>query len=160
MGGDVQDAVHHLLHLAVAEMVEGNTLSVGRAELFARVDRKAWDEALSANVLVVQGQGNNRIAFAHNILFDYAVSLLLLEGDSKSLERFFAHDPARPFFLRPSVVYLFTRLWYEDRAAFWKVTLESLGSASQHLKLVGRIVPSAVAELLVTPGSGLGRLTF
>ena len=60
-----------------------------------------------------------RVRFRHNILFDYAVSVLVLDDQPDSLLRFLAEDRSRQLFLRPSLVYFFARLWHEERDAFW-----------------------------------------
>ena len=49
-----------------------------------------------------------------------------------------------PVFLRPSINYYFTRLWFEDRIAFWDVAWFLLTSDLVHLRLFGRLIPMAV----------------
>ena len=55
-----------------------------------------------------------------------------------------AAEPARPVFLRPSINYYFTRLWFDARDAFWTVAWFLLTSEQVHLRLFGRLIPMAV----------------
>ena len=89
---------------------------------------------------------DNGLLSPHNILFDYAISMLLIEDDPKHLERFIMEDPSRPLFLRPSLTYFFTRLWhYDDSSSFWKAFWHILPSnQSVHLRLVARLIPTNV----------------
>ena len=144
LSGDDPDNVRHLLHSAVDRMVLAQSLTVRREDVYSPALANAWRDAFSSAVLVEEDSKQQRVAFAHNILFDYAVSVLLLDDEPKTLNTFIAADPARPFFLRPSITYLFTRLWYDARDSFWISSYAALGNASNHVRLVGRIIPSAV----------------
>lgn len=136
--------VRHVLEKSVRSMVEEKTLSVRRDRIFEPSLEAAWAEALSSGVLIAPDDTEQRIAFAHNILFDYAVSVLLLDDEPRAMESFIAQDPARPFFLRPSISFYFTRLWHNRRDIFWEATLQTIRSTNQHVRLVGRIVPPSV----------------
>ena len=72
----------------------------------------AWDKLQSDEILSKVSSTGQRIAFSHNILFDYAISVLHIDDDPQRLESFITEDPSRPLFLRPSLTYFFTRLWY------------------------------------------------
>ena len=80
--------------------------------------------------------------------FDYAISVLLIEDDSQQLEDFILEDESRPLFLRPSLTYFFTRLWYKAPETFWKAFWHVCPSnQSVHLRLVARLIPtSAIAS--------------
>ena len=97
---------------------------------------KSWQKYL------IDGQ---RIAFSHNILFDYAISVLLIEDEPRQLERFVRDDPSRPLFLRPSLTYFFTRLWYDAPESFWNAFWHILPSnRSVHLRLFARLILTSV----------------
>ena len=108
----------------------------------------AWDYLFSNEILVWTTSTDQRIAFSHNILFDYVISVLLIDDEPQQLERFI-NDPSRPFFLRPSFTYFFTRLWYDEDApekfwkAFWRVFRSS---QSAHLRIARLIPTSAIAN--------------
>ena len=105
----------------------------------------AWDNLLSDEILIKVSSTGQRIAFSHNILFDYAISVLLIEDDPQKLEDFVLEDQSRPLFLRPSFSYFFTRLWYYDPESFWNAFWHILPSnQSVHLRLFARLVPTSV----------------
>ena len=107
----------------------------------------AWDHLFSNEVLVWIALTGQRIAFSHNILFDYAVSVLLVEDEPRQVEDFVRDDPSRPLFLRPSLTYFFTRLWYDDDAPekFWEAFWHILpNNQPVHLRLFARLVPTSV----------------
>ena len=72
---------------------------------------------------------------------------MLIDDKPEQLEEFITEDPSRPLFLRPSLTYFFTRLWYYERIckfsgdAFWHI-LRSDQSVS--LRLVARLIPTSV----------------
>ena len=76
--------------------------------------KTAWDKLQSDEILTKVSSTGQRIAFSHNILFDYAISVLLIDDEPQHLESFVLEEPSRPLFLRPSLTYFFTRLWYYD----------------------------------------------
>ena len=105
----------------------------------------AWDKLFSNGILVSVSSTRQRIAFSHNILFDYAISVLLIEDEPRQLERFVREDLSRPLFLRPSLTYFFTRLWYYDPGSFWKAFWHILPSnESVQLRLFARLIPTSV----------------
>lgn len=125
-------------------MVEARQLSVRLDGVYNREDDDVWQDVFSSEVLAHVGTTGQRVAFAHNILFDYAVSVLLIEDEPGQAAAFLAAEPARPVFLRPSINYYFTRLWFENRDAFWAVAWYLLTSEQVHLRLFGRLIPMAV----------------
>ena len=107
--------------------------------------KAAFGELLSDEILTKVSSTGQRIAFSHNILFDYAVSLLLIEDEPQQLENFILEDASRPLFLRPSLTYFFTRLWYYDPTGFWRAFWHIFPSDQfVHLRLVARLIPTSV----------------
>ena len=141
----------HLLRQIADKMVQERSLSVRVGDVYDDVDldkpvrKAAWDKLQSDEILAKISSSGLRIAFSHNILFDYAISVLLIEDEPKRLERFISEDPSRPLFLRPSLTYFFTRLWYYDPASFWNAFWYIFPSdPSVHLRLVARLIPTSV----------------
>lgn len=134
------------------QMVEERSLSVKQSSIYENLElekpakKAAWDNLLSDEILAKVSSTGQRIAFSHNILFDYAISVLLIEDDPKELEAFLEKEPARALFLRPSLTYFFTRLWYhKDPESFWKAFWHIfLTDKSVHLRLVARLIPTSV----------------
>ncbi|MDE0424426.1 MAG: ATP-binding protein [Candidatus Poribacteria bacterium] len=132
-------------------MVEKCSLTVKVDDIYDDVDldnpvrKTAWDKLQSDEILTKVSLNGQRIAFSHNILFDYAISVLLIDEEPQHLEDFVLEDPSRPLFLRPSLTYFFTRLWYYDSESFWKAFWHLFPSdQSVHLRLVARLIPTSV----------------
>ena len=144
----------HLLRQIADKMIQKRSLSVRIDDVYDDVDldkpirKNVWDKLQSDEILSKVSSGGQRIAFSHNILFDYAVSVLLIDDEPQHLERFVTEDPSRPLFLRPSLTYFFTRLWYydfKDSESFWKAFWHVFpNDQSVHLRLVARLIPTSV----------------
>ena len=144
-------------------MVEERSLTVRREEIYEHANlhkpakQTAWNDLLSDEILAKVSSTGLRIAFSHNILFDYAISVLLIEDDSRQLEDFVLEDESRPLFLRPSLTYFFTRLWYKAPEGFWKAFWHVFPSnQSVHLRLVARLIPTSV---IANEASEIGQLS-
>ena len=133
-------------------MVKGRSLTVKVDDIYDDVDldnpvrKTAWDKLQSDEILVKVSSTRQRIAFFHNILFDYAISVLLIDDEPQDLEKFILEDASRPLFLRPSLTYFFTRLWYyDDSTSFWRAFWHIFPSdQSVHLRLVACLIPTSV----------------
>ena len=141
---------HYLLTQVTRRMVEERSLTVRRDNVYRDLQlgetaiQIAWDNLFSDEILA-KVSSEQRIAFSHNILFDYAISILLIEDDPKKLEEFVDEDPSRPLFLRPSLTYFFTRLWYDAPETFWRAFWHVLpNDQSVHLRLFARLIPTNV----------------
>lgn len=144
------DDRHFLLTQVTRRMVEERSLTVRRDNVYRDLQlgetarQMAWNNLLSDEILAKVSSGQS-IAFSHNILFDYAISILLIEDDPRKLEEFVLEDPSRPLFLRPSLTYFFTRLWYDDPETFWRAFWYVLpNDQSVHLRLFARLIPTSV----------------
>ena len=140
-----------LLKQVASRMVEKHSLTVRRYDIYKDlsledpVRQTAWDNLLSDEILAKVSSAKQRIAFSHNILFDYAISVLLIEDEPRQIERFVREDPSRPLFLRPSLTYFLTRLWYNAPEKFWDVFRHVLPSDQYvHLRLFARLIPTSV----------------
>lgn len=133
------------------QMVKERSLSVRRNTVYETLNldrsgqRIALDKLQSDEILAKVSSSGQRIAFSHNILFDYAISILLIDDEPQHLERFISDDLSRPLFLRPSLTYFFTRLWYYDAESFWRAFWHVFPSdQSVHVRLVARLIPTSV----------------
>ena len=140
-----------LLKQVASRMVEKHSLTVRRYDIYKDlsledpVRQTAWDNLLSDEILAKVSSAKQRIAFSHNILFDYAISVLLIEDEPRQIERFVREDPSRPLFLRPSLTYFLTRLWYNAPEKFWDAFWHVLPSDQYvHLRLFARLIPTSV----------------
>ena len=133
-----------ILRRILKEMVAARSLSVIRTEVYDPALNDSWQDLFSREVLVETSSSAQRVRFRHNILFDYAVSILLLDDQPDSLLRFLAEDQSRQLFLRPSLVYFFARLWHWDREAFWSNYHGVLASLEASVRLLGQLLPPTV----------------
>ena len=146
------DTCLFFLEKTARQMVKKCSLSIRHSDLHkeqlyvsGQAIKGVLRELLSDEILMKVSSSGQRIAFSHNILFDYAISVLLIEDEPKRLERFISEDLSRPLFLRPSLTYFFTRLWYYDSESFWKAFWHIFPSdQSIHLRLGARLIPTSV----------------
>jgi len=143
--GPLGDARRVLLTRIIREMVQQRSLSVRKEEVYSFGIDTVWNSSLSSELLVDDKTTSfQRVAFSHNILFDYAVSVLLIEDEPDKLVEFIVEDPSRPLFLRPSLNYYYTRLWHTRPQLFWKSFWYIQPSSDVHLHLFARLLPSTV----------------
>jgi hypothetical protein len=134
-----------LLQNAVQRMIGSRRLSVDKSAVYQTTMDSTWSVLLSDEILIDAGPVAGRVSFAHNILFDYAVSVLAISEQSSELVTFLTEDRSRPLFLRPSLVYFFTRLWYAARDRFWTDYWYLVEQSDVAVRLVGRLIPPFVA---------------
>ena len=146
----IEDADNEIDRLVVLEgiaskMVKQRSLSIKQSDVRKTLTQTAWNDLQSDEILAKGSSIGQRIAFSHNILFDYAISVLLIDDEPQHLESFISEDPSRPLFLRPSLTYFFTRLWYYDPTNFWRAFWHIFpNNQSVHLRLVARLIPTSV----------------
>ena len=157
------ESSEYVLRRIARRMVKERSLTVKADDLYDDIDldksarKTTWDKLQSDEILAKVSSSGQRIAFSHNILFDYAISVLLIDDEPQHLENFISEDPSRPLFLRPSLTYFFTRLWYYDSTSFWNAFWHILPSnQSVHLRLFARLIPTAV---IVTEAREIEQLT-
>lgn len=150
-----------LLITLTSTLVEKKALSVAKKEFSIpdKAEAAVYYYLRSEKVLEEVSIGGSRIAFGHNILFDYAVSLLYLTSETASVIRFIKEDNSRPFFLRPSFLYFFSQLWYEDRALFWKFYCRFFEQPEKVFQLLVRLVLMGVIASEFTSQDDLKPLT-
>ena len=96
---------------------------------------------------------SSTLAFAHHVLFDYAVARLLLRRSASRLAAFLEADPAFVLLGRPSLVMHFHYLWAlgpkgEARKEFWEMSLAVCGSAG--IPEIGKLIgPGVAAETVL-----------
>ncbi|KAA2217413.1 NACHT domain-containing protein [Maribacter flavus] len=98
----------------------------------------------SNDIISEVGVGKRFVMFSHNILFDYFVGRLTIPSEPKELSEFVALDKSRQFFLRPSFIFHFTRLWYNHRKRFWENYAYLNDDIDMYMSLFKRLIPMAV----------------
>ena len=95
--------------------------------------------------------GSSTLAFAHHVLFDYAVATLLLRRNAARVVEFLTADRAFVLLGRPSLVMHFHHLWASDshgkaRDEFWETVLAVC--RSEDIPEIGKLIgPGVAAEL-------------
>jgi len=136
-----------ILRSATRKMVELKALSVNIEDIYQSEKRDVLNRLLSDQILVETSQSSLNYAFSHNILFDYAVSILLMDDTENSFFSFISEDISRQLFLRPSLDYYFTRLWYSNRVQFWKLFWRILRSSEVNMSILLRLT---IINVLIT----------
>ena len=141
--GDDREAV---LRDVCENMVNTRTLRVDRSKIADGQSGPHLSDLLS-HELLIEWQDRYVIAFAHHVLFDYAVARLLLRGTPENFIRHLIKDPELVLVVRPSLVFHFRYLWLvdSDHELFWKVVLEIMNV--NEIPEIGKLIgPSVVAE--------------
>lgn len=93
---------------------------------------------------------SSTLAFAHHVLFDYAVARLLLRRSASRLAEFLKKDPAFVLLGRPSIVMHFHYLWDlspgtpgKAREEFWRAVLAVCGSVG--IPEIGKLIGPSVS---------------
>jgi len=130
-----------------AMMVQKIRLNIPKSDIVkgrATVNSEALEYLCGENILNQVHIGAAKITFSHNIFFDYAVSRYTIPPEPTDFIAFILADKSRPFFLRPSYVYFFTQLWYDQRQQFWKFYFSLFDRQESVIQLFHRIVLSSV----------------
>jgi hypothetical protein len=144
-----RDENEAILRRVVTDQVSSKQLVSLRPDVFVTELSKAWDQMFSANVLEEDRGTKNGVRFTHNILFDFAVAQLLVPDEPVRLAAFMAADPARPLFLRPSLVYHFEDQFRRRPDRFWSNFFEACESKHPAMTPVTRLI---LPTVLVTEG--------
>lgn len=141
-----------VLGKAVEQMVAARSLHVSRQSLSTAVaaNVESLDGLLSDGVLVelaLKPLAPSIVGFAHNILFDYAVCSLWLQGLDDAIVAKLSEPQNHDLLLaiRPSITMAFEELWFADdtRAAFWQRA--SAFERAAGMRLIGKIIAASVA---------------
>jgi hypothetical protein len=146
-GGDERESV---LRLCLADMIKNHRLQAERSKA-SNGSESALAQLLSSNVLsewqVTQESLPQRhiLAFAHNVLFDFASEQLYFPHNQVDFMRLLAEQPDMALVLRPSLHMRMQRLWSTDREGFWKLAFE-LGAADNISPLIQAAPLTVLAE--------------
>lgn len=102
-------------------MVRHRQLLVRRTD----IEEAAVDDLLTAGVLVL---ANQRVAFSHHVLFDFAAGTYLLPWDKpQELAQCVAGDPALGLLLGPAMRFALDLVWHDaprGRAPIWRLVAD------------------------------------
>jgi len=116
LGAPTKACIHRMVH----EMVEGRVLRAAFST--AAGSEPTAVDALKRQGVLVSINGDRQIQFRHHVLFDYAVSRVLLDPEKLvdgSLS--FSKADARGLLLAPALAFVLHEIWDNDpsRARFW-----------------------------------------
>lgn len=123
------------------EMVDKQSLSIRKEAVFDFSADEAWSQLLSTGILE-SSSNNQRISYSHNILFDYVVSVLILEEDPDQFIEYLNESTTRPIFLRPSLSFFFTRLLIDQHETFWEIYWKISPTEKCHLRPFIQLLPT------------------
>jgi len=147
--GDAHEAV---LREVCEKMVAERALRVHRS-IVARPDTGALLQNLLSTQVLIEWQPSPEtppdryiLAFAHHVLFDYAVARLLLRGDPEDVVQRLVNDPELLIVIRPSILLHFRYIWGANIKQFWDLVFRFNQAAG--MPEIGKLIgPSVATEL-------------
>lgn len=114
----------------------------------------------SSAILKEDQETKKGIRFSHNIIFDYAVSALLLSDEALELQLYLAQQPARQLFLRPSLVYHFEGQFFDPlrNKKYWNNFISSCEISNPSLSPLNRIILPSILVKGATQAEDYGPL--
>ncbi len=145
---DIDDSIskERFLSALTNLLVSERSLNTSKAKLHEAIsfEDSVFNYLRSENIIDEISVNGNRLAYSHNILFDYAISVFCLTDNYAEIIAFINADKSRPFFLRPSFVYFFTALWYQQRDRFWEFYWKLLKEEIKEVQLFIKLVLNGV----------------
>lgn len=154
--GDAREAV---LRKASEEMVATRQLRAERGKIADAANSGALNDVLRNQVMVewqpTPGGPVDRalLAYPHNVLFDYAISRIVLPQAPVALAQRLVGDPDLVLVVRPSLTILLQRLWTEDRDRFWDAAFKIVEAAA--LPEVGKLIAPTVISSMANSAADL-----
>lgn len=135
-----------LISSFVKALVANKSLAISRATFLEMpgLNQPLLNYFLSENIIELGEDFGNKASFSHNIFFDYLAGRYALPSTLGDLELFMNEDTSRIFFLRPSFVYFFTNLWYNDHQSFWLAYWRFILYKESAIKLFARLTLNAI----------------
>ena len=136
-----------VLRKTCESMVNERMLRTSRGTVADGVSSTHLNDVLSHELLIEWSGDHYVIAFAHHVLFDYAVERLLLRGTLEAFVRRLIDDPELAVVVRPSLLFHFRHLWLVDstRQLFWEAVLRIM--RVDEIPEIGKLIgPSVVVE--------------
>jgi len=147
--GHLSESKQIVLTRITGEMVNKQSLSIRKEAVFDFSAGDAWNQLLSTEILE-PSSNHQRISYSHNILFDYAVSVLILEEDPEQFIKYLSESTARPIFLRPSLTFFFTGLLIDQPEKFWSIYWKISPTEECHLRPFLQLLPTTTVALGAT----------
>lgn len=138
ISGNQAESVELVLSEITDVMLKNKSLSVKKREVFKSGYQVEWGILLSNAIIKYSSKLRNKIAFSHNILFDYAVAKLILVDQLEDFISFIEKDISRVIFMRASLMYFLNSVWLHERDEFWSITFNVM--ASKKLPTISKLI--------------------
>lgn len=143
-GPAAADGYERILRRTCNAMIARGRLLVNRTDLTLDEPGDAsLAELLSLGILAEAGPPEaprNRIAFSHHVLFDFAVSELILPD--AEVDSLVGGDASLILRIRPSLQYWFRKLWLRSIDRFWQIAMQWHNAG---VYATARLIPAQVA---------------
>lgn len=143
------------LMVLTQSLYELENLNIERSVVFSKIDVKILPELIGDGIIMETGINGGSIAFTHNILFDYAISRLVIKTASDDYIKQIDENNKRPFIYRPSYVYLLKRIWQENRSHFWQLYNKVFSLNDNVFKITHQILFNSVVSVSYTSNDDL-----
>lgn len=126
--GENKDSIEYVLYDFTQKLIDEKTTVIKKREIFKPEIKVVWNDLFSKSIIKYSDGFKDKVIFNHNILFDYAVSKLILIDNRDEIKEFIQRDKSRLIFLRPSFIYFFNSIWHLDNEDFWKMAFKVIES--------------------------------
>lgn len=108
------------LQKLTTSLSQNENLSIDKSDILTESNSVLFDELSSIGVIVESSITGRRMAYAHNILLDFAISKYLIPEDGEALLEFIKVNERMPFIFRQGFIYFYCKLWQNDPTLFWQ----------------------------------------
>lgn len=139
LNGTKKDSLEAILRIITEKLVDNKALTIRKSDFFKSNMQAEWNVLLSESIIRYVDAFEKKVAFSHNILFDYAVNKVLLSDKIEEFIDFIEEDTSRVVFLRPSLMYFFNSIWYYENSYFWDIIFDL--TASNKIPVIAKFLP-------------------
>lgn len=139
LNGTKKDSLEAILRIITEKLVINKALTIRKSDFFTSNMQSEWSILLSESIIRYVDAFEKKIAFSHNILFDYAVNKVLLTDKIDEFIEFIEEDTSRIIFLRPSLMYFFNSIWYYENSYFWNIIFDI--TVSNKIPVIAKFLP-------------------
>jgi DNA replication protein DnaC len=115
-------------------------LSCKKSSILIEQNLAAYEALLSDGILSETSYTRENIAFAHNILLEYAIFKYAIPDDIDELIVYLRANERQPFLFRSSYIYFYSTLLSHDRAKFWQHYLKLRTIAEPLFRLIHQTI--------------------
>lgn len=135
------------------EMINQDSLKIHKTSVKDDAPYSILQNLVSDGILSWTDKRERKFRFSHDILFDYAVTLIFLDSGNydseESIIDFIKINNTKAFFYRPSFLYYFAHLWKDTTendldVTFWGLFFNMLGKKDEFIQLFIKIVPTNI----------------